>query len=43
MVIPWTSRAVIGGNIWLTNSVPAHSKILQSKAMDVSFTGGLGI
>jgi len=34
---------VIGGNIWLTNSVPAHSKILQSKAMDVSFTGGLGI
>ncbi len=35
--------AVIGGNIWITNSVPAHSKILQSKALDVSFIGGLGI
>ena len=34
---------VIGGNIWVTNSVPPHSKILQSKALDVSFTGGLGI
>ncbi|HEY9551002.1 MAG TPA: serine acetyltransferase [Prevotella sp.] len=34
---------VIGGNIWLTHSVPPHSKILQSKALDVSFTGGLGI
>jgi serine O-acetyltransferase len=34
---------VVGGNIWLTHSVPPHSKILQSKALDVSFTGGLGI
>ncbi|MGI6232602.1 MAG: serine O-acetyltransferase [Prevotella sp.] len=34
---------VIGGNIWLTHSVPPESKILQSKALDVSFTGGLGI
>lgn len=34
---------VIGGNIWVTNSVPPYSKLLQSKAMDVSFTGGLGI
>lgn len=34
---------VIGGNIWLTHSVPPHSRILQSKAVDVSFTGGLGI
>jgi len=34
---------VIGGNIWITNSIPAHSKILQGKALDVSFTGGLGI
>ena len=34
---------VIGGNIWVTNNVPPHSKILQSKALDVSFTGGLGI
>lgn len=35
--------AVIGGNLWLTHSVPAHAKMLQSKALDVSFTGGLGI
>lgn len=35
--------SVIGGNIWLTHSVPAGSKILQSKAVETSFTGGLGI
>lgn len=34
---------VIGGNIWLTHSVPPHSRILQSKAQSVSFTDGLGI
>lgn len=34
---------VVGGNIWLTHSVPPGSRILQSKAVDVSFTGGLGI
>jgi serine O-acetyltransferase len=36
-------NTVIGGNIWLTHSVPAGSRILQSKAVDVSFSGGLGI
>jgi len=35
--------SVIGGNIWLTNSVPPYSRILQSKAVDASFQGGLGI
>ena len=35
--------SVIGGNIWLTHSVPPGSKILQSKAVDVSFEDGLGI
>lgn len=35
--------SVIGGNIWLTHSVPPHSRILQSKAVDVSFQDGLGI
>lgn len=35
--------SVIGGNIWLTHDVPPHSRILQSKAVDVSFNGGLGI
>ncbi len=34
---------VVGGNIWLTHSVPPHSRILQSKAQNVSFTDGLGI
>ena len=37
------SDTVIGGNIWLTHSVPPGSRILQSKAVDVSFNGGLGI
>jgi serine O-acetyltransferase len=35
--------SVIGGNVWLTHSVPAESHILQSKAVSVSFTDGLGI
>ena len=34
--------SVIGGNIWLTHSVPPYSRILQSKAVDVSFQDGLG-
>ena len=36
-------NTVIGGNIWLTHSVPPNSRILQSKAVDASFTQGLGI
>jgi len=35
--------SVIGGNIWLTHDIPPYSRILQSKAVDVSFQGGLGI
>ncbi len=35
--------SVVGGNIWLTHDIPPHSRILQSKAVDVSFSGGLGI
>ena len=35
--------SVVGGNIWLTHSIPPYSKILQSKAIDASFTDGLGI
>jgi len=35
--------SVIGGNIWLTHDVPPNSRILQSKAVDVSFQDGLGI
>lgn len=36
-------HSIVGGNIWLTHSIPPHSKILQSKAIDVSFSDGLGI
>lgn len=34
---------VIGGNIWITTSVPPHARILQGKHIDATFTGGLGI
>jgi len=35
--------STIGGNVWLTNSVPAGSRILQQKAIVSSFYDGLGI
>ncbi len=36
-------NSIIGGNIWLTYSVPPGSKILQRRAVSTSFTDGLGI
>ena len=36
-------HSTIGGNIWLTHDIPPYSRILQSKAVDVSYDGGLGI
>ena len=36
-------HSIIGGNIWVTNDVPPYSRIQQSKAVDTSFQGGLGI
>ena len=36
-------HSVIGGNIWVTNDVPPYSRIQQSKAVEASFEGGLGI
>ena len=36
-------NSTIGGNIWLTHSVPPYSRILQSKAVDAGFQDGLGI
>ena len=36
-------HSTIGGNIWLTHSVPPNSRILQSKAVDAGFTDGAGI
>ena len=35
--------SVIGGNIWITHSVPPYSRIQQSKAVDVAFQDGAGI
>jgi serine O-acetyltransferase len=35
--------STIGGNVWLTNGVPAGSRILQQKAIVTSFSDGLGI
>jgi serine O-acetyltransferase len=34
---------IIGGNIWLTYSVPPHSRILQTKAVALNLTDGAGI
>ncbi|MDR1120980.1 MAG: serine acetyltransferase [Dysgonamonadaceae bacterium] len=34
---------IIGGNVWLTHSVPPHSRILQSKVQEGLFSDGLGI
>ncbi|MFT3751886.1 MAG: serine acetyltransferase [Paludibacter sp.] len=36
-------NSIIGGNVWLTNSVPPGSRILQHKATVGSFNEGLGI
>ena len=36
-------HSVIGGNIWVTHDVQPYSRIQQSKAVDTSFDGGLGI
>lgn len=35
--------SIIGGNVWLTYSVPPESRILQRKAVVTTFTDGLGI
>ena len=35
--------SVIGGNVWLTRSVPENSRILQGKTQDFAFTDGAGI
>lgn len=36
------THSVIGGNVWLTHSVPPHSRILQGRAVE-SFSDGSGI
>lgn len=34
---------IVGGNVWLTHSVPPYSRILQNKIIEETFSGGLGI
>lgn len=36
-------NSVIGGNVWLTTSVPEGSNIVQRRAVSMTFTDGLGI
>lgn len=36
-------NSVIGGNVWVTNSLPANSKVIQSRAKELSYTDGAGI
>lgn len=36
-------HSVIGGNVWLTTSVPPESRILQRKAVATTFIDGAGI
>ena len=35
--------SVIGGNIWVTHNVAPNSRVLQSKAVESHYEGGLGI
>ena len=35
--------SVIGGNVWLTTSVPPNSRVLQQKAVESTFIHGSGI
>jgi len=37
------ANSVIGGNVWVTNSLPPNSKLVQSKAKDAGFNDGAGI
>lgn len=35
--------SVIGGNVWVTNDLPAYSKVIQSRPRETNFTDGAGI
>jgi serine O-acetyltransferase len=37
------ANSVIGGNVWVTNSLPPYSKVLQYKAKGMEFNDGGGI
>ncbi len=35
--------SVIGGNVWVTQNLPPHSKLVQKRAKDIHLTDGAGI
>lgn len=35
--------SVIGGNVWVTNNLPASSRVMQSQPKDINYTAGAGI
>jgi serine O-acetyltransferase len=35
--------SIIGGNVWLTHSVPPHSRVAQAAPQEGGFTDGAGI
>ena len=35
--------SIIGGNVWVTNSLPANSRVMQSQPKDSKYTDGAGI
>ena len=35
--------SVIGGNVWVTNNLPASSRVMQSQPKDTNYTAGAGI
>ncbi len=37
------ANSVIGGNVWVTNSLPPNSRIIQLKARETDFNDGAGI
>jgi serine O-acetyltransferase len=37
------ANSVIGGNVWVTNSLPPNTKLIQSKAKEAGFNDGGGI
>jgi serine O-acetyltransferase len=37
------ANSVIGGNVWVTSSLPPNSKIVQSKSKDADYSDGAGI
>jgi serine O-acetyltransferase len=37
------ANSIIGGNVWVTSSIPPYTKLVQFKAKELDFTDGAGI